>query len=104
MSNRVSEKTIRNLFGYLCNAVGKQVATTYGQKGAWALDHQACYGGWKIVEYMPSGGEGEPFGSTRYSAAEMEMVIRFALRAVAIDRDENSGSYWPTDKVTNASN
>jgi hypothetical protein len=92
------------MFTNLCDAVGKKVATDCTDKGAWALDYQPQYGGWNIVEYMEGGGKHQPFGMTRYSSFEFNAMLNFALRAIAIDRNENTGSYWPTDKITNVRN
>lgn len=104
MSNRVTQKMIRSMFTNLCDALGKKFATDYTDKGAWALDYQPQYGGWNIVEYMEGGGEHQPFGMARHSSREFEAMLRFALRAIAIDRGEDTGSFWPTDKITNVRN
>lgn len=101
MSNRYTKKHVHNQFVRLCDALGKKVANSYNDKGAWALD---CYQGVKIVEYLPNGGESEPFGSTRYSNREFYDMVNFTLRCLAIDRGQADHIYWPTDKITNRVN
>lgn len=98
MANRYTKKLAQNQFVRLCDALGKKVATSYADKGAWALD---TYQGVKIVEYLPNGGEGEPLGMTRYSYREFYDMVNFTLRCIALDRNQPEHIYWPADKTTN---
>lgn len=101
MSNKYTKKLVQNQFVRLCDALGKRVATSYQDKGAWALD---WYQGVKIVEYLPGGGEGEPLGMTRYSNGEFYEMVNFTLRCLALDRNQPEHIYWPSDKITNTIN
>lgn len=100
---RTTRKMVTNQFKLLCEALGKKQSDSYKDKGAWNLEYIAYYGGYSIVEFLESGGEGQPFGARRRSASEMFDVINFALRAVELDRNNgNSGSYYPQAKGVSA--
>lgn len=94
---------VENQFNWLCDVLGKRVASNYKDVGAWCLDYQPTYGGYSIKE-INEHGEFLPFGQGRYSASKMFDMIQFALRSIALDRnngDLKNGSYWPSDKTTN---
>ncbi len=79
---RTTRKHVESAFAYFCNAMGKRIAKSYDDKGAWALDYAPVYGGYVICEYLPSGGEGRPMGDTRLPAAQFAQTLWFATRAV----------------------
>jgi hypothetical protein len=97
---RTSKKTVEEVFGRFCAALGKKVADSYADKGAWALDY---YNGYQIVEYLPGGGESAVFSDRRLSPSEIVMMMHFAMRAIAIDRGEGQHCYWPTNKQVEVS-
>jgi len=101
MTNRVTKTMIRNQFINLCDALGKRVATDYNDVGAWKLDYSPHYGGYTIVEKLENGGETHPISMRRHKGSEFFEMLIFALRAIAIDRNENEHSYWPKDKIVN---
>lgn len=106
MSDRITKKMVETQFINLCDAIGKRVAMHYKDVGAWRLDYQRCYGGFCIVE-LTENGESLPYGHGRYKGGEMFNMLQFALRSIAVDRSNGetfSGSYWPTDKITNVRN
>ena len=101
MSNRVTRQVAENQFKRLCDALGKRVATSYNDVGAWQLNYAQCYGGYQIQEIVTStGGISEPFSSSRMSGKELYDYVNFALRAIQIDRlnGKDSAQYWPADK------
>lgn len=70
--SRTTKADIELWFGHLCNDLGKRVATSYDDVGAWRLDYVACYGGWNIEEICTeSGGIRHPFDSRRYAGRAM---------------------------------
>lgn len=102
MTNRITQKMVENQFKWLCDVLGKRIATHYKDVGAWRLDYQRCYGGFCIVE-ITEHGESLPYSHNRYSARDMFNMIQFSRRSIAVDRsngDTFTGSYWPTDKTT----
>jgi len=106
MADRITKQMVETQFIHLCDAMGKRVATHYKDVGAWRLDYQRCYGGFCIVE-LTEHGESLPYGHGRFKGGEMFNMLQFALRSIAVDRSNGetfSGSYWPTDKITNVRN
>jgi hypothetical protein len=106
MADRITNKMVETQFAWLCDVLGKRIAQHHKDVGAWRLDYQRCYGGFCIVELMEHG-ESLPYGHGRYKASEMFNMLQFALRSIAIDRFDGetfTGSFWPTDKITNARN
>lgn len=103
--DRITEKLVNYRFEQLCKALGKRVATKYDDHGAWRLDYIYVYGGYQIQEIDKSGQSSAvslPFGMERRSRREMYEALTFALRALAINQDEETGSYWPKDKEITA--
>ncbi len=70
------------MFGRLVKAMNKSIDA--GSYNGLHLDHAACYGGYKIVEYGPEGAEHEPFGSTRRNKTEMYYSMLMAAQALEI--------------------
>lgn len=68
---RITRKDLARAFGWLCEAMGREIG--YGD-GQWSLDH---YQGWLIAE----GAGGRPFGNQRMTAREMYNAMRFAQQA-----------------------
>jgi hypothetical protein len=56
----------------------------------WALDHNATYGGYVIVERNADGSESRPFGNRRRPAGEFCRTLQFAVDAVAMARVANN--------------
>jgi hypothetical protein len=104
MSNRITRKMIENQFINLCNALGKRVCTAWNDVGSWKLDYNPHYGGYTIVEMLEKGAETHPISMQRHKGSEFFYMLTFALRSIAIDRDPNGHTYWPTEKITNARN
>lgn len=75
---RYTRKDVEGVFALLCKAMGKEVATEYGQQGAWFLDYAACYGGYVVGEY-DGPGQGRPLGHRRRSAREFVEAVYLAL-------------------------
>lgn len=98
---RTTKTMVQNTFRMLCNALGKQIAANWNDVGAWKLDHNPYYGGYEIVELLERGAETHPFGLGRKSAKELHQEMVFALRAIALDRNEGEYVYWPKEKIVN---
>jgi hypothetical protein len=86
---RTTKGNVQSAFKYLCEALGKQIATDYNDEGAWRLDYD-YYGGYNIEEisnpqerYHPRGVH-HPLGSTRMTASEFYHAAWFAIRAVEL--------------------
>lgn len=80
---RTTHKEVENVFKNLIKHMGCEVAQSYKDNGKYALDHQAVYGGYQIVQYSGvNGGEHLPFGTKRRSASEMVDVMNFAITAL----------------------
>lgn len=48
------------------------IATSSGDVGGWALDHNSFYGGWTITRIVSAGGsQDHPLGESRCPATEM---------------------------------
>lgn len=101
MSRRVTKLMIENQFVGLCNALGKRIATSWDDEGAYQLDYEAINGGWCIQENMGKGRISYPFGHDRYKASEFFDLLRFAQRTIAIFRDDNGACYWPKSRIEN---
>lgn len=88
---RTSRKEINSVFEMLCQALGKKQTQNYNDIGTWSIDHNPYYGGYVIEEvHNEGGGITHPFGETRHSAYEFVTAMRFALRAITLDRKETS--------------
>lgn len=48
----------------------------------FVLDHNACYGGYVVVEIGESGCESNPFGFLRMNAREMGYALRYAIASM----------------------
>jgi hypothetical protein len=69
------------IFSLFCKAIGKRVAATYNDTGAWTLDYAKEYGGYVIQEIINDQGAREmPLGHERLTATELVERMRFALR------------------------
>lgn len=79
---RTTKAQVTRAFEVFCKAMGQRVATSYRDHGAWSLDYAPIYGGYVIREYLASGGEGEPMGSTRVPTAQFCQMLWFATRAI----------------------
>ena len=81
MTYRATKTEIDEVFKLFCEALGKRVAQTWNDAGAWTLDYAKEYGGYVIQEIIDSRGAREtPLGDQRYSATELVERMRFALR------------------------
>ena len=54
----------------------------------FALDHNACYGGYVLVEIKENGCKSNPFGFLRMNAREMASALRYAIAAMCIQKEE----------------
>jgi len=81
MTYRATSTELNEVFKLFCEAIGKRVAETWNDTGAWTLDYAKEYGGYVIQEIIDSRGAREtPLGDQRYSATELVERMRFALR------------------------
>ena len=62
---RVTKADVERSFSRLLKYKRKRKAKSNRDKGAWDLNYNSNYGGYVIVEYTKTGGEGTPFGSRR---------------------------------------
>jgi len=81
MTYRATSTELNEVFNLFCEAIGKRVADTYDDTGAWTLDYAKEYGGYAIQEIINDRGAKEmPLGDQRYSATELVERMRFSLR------------------------
>lgn len=86
---RTTKGNVESAFKYLCQALGKRIATKYNDVGAWRLDHMAGYGGWNIEQISNEGGAvSHPFGSDRMQAEAMYNACWMAIRAVEMSKKD----------------
>ncbi len=101
MAERYTRKDAGRAFERLREAKGARLASDYGiydpeREGAWALDHNATYGGYVVVEIIASSpprkgedrqqsytAEHHPLGNARLPAREFCYAVNFALRVLA---------------------
>ncbi|NWG03583.1 MAG: hypothetical protein HXY44_12080 [Syntrophaceae bacterium] len=80
MTYRATKNELNEVFKLFCKAIGKRVATTYNDTGAWTLDYAKEYGGYVIQEIINDRGAKEtPLGDQRFTATELVERMRFAL-------------------------
>lgn len=77
MSTRYTKRDAEAAFERLVNAFDLQKGSPR-EPGVYALDY---YQGYKVVQFGENGGEHEPFGSRRYTAAEFVHACGFAIDA-----------------------
>lgn len=84
--DRVTQNDVRVQFERLCKLYGKRIATSYKDVGAWSLDHNGVYGGYTVIEYVPSGGETHPFGGwgKRRNARDFVQWVFDTYEAIAL--------------------
>jgi hypothetical protein len=81
MAYRATRIELNEVFKLFCEAIGKRVAQTWNDVGAWRLDYAKEYGGYVIQEIIDDRGARDiPLGDQRYSATELVERMRFALR------------------------
>jgi hypothetical protein len=81
MAYRATRTELNEVFKQFCEAIGKRVAETWNDTGAWTLDYATEYGGYVIQEIIDNTGAREvPLGHERLSATELVERMRFALR------------------------
>ena len=81
MTHRATKTEVNEVFKLFCKAIGKRVAATWNDVGAWTLDYAKEYGGYAIQEIIDSRGAREtPLGDQRYTATDLVERMRFALR------------------------
>ena len=82
MTYRATKSVVNEVFTLFCKAIGKRIAATYNDTGAWTLDHAKEYGGYVIQEIINDQGAREmPLGHERVSGTELIERMRFALRS-----------------------
>lgn len=80
MAERTTKSQIVGLFEHFAHAMGRRIARSYNDVGAWRLDYVPEYGGWNIEEIATeSGAVRQPFGSRRYRSGEFWELLRFGL-------------------------
>lgn len=81
MTYRATKTEVNEVFKLFCKAIGKRVAATYNDAGAWTLDYAKEYGGYIIQEIIDNtGARDTPLGDQRYSSTGLVERMRFALR------------------------
>jgi hypothetical protein len=96
---RYTRKNAEARFTELCKVLGKRIANSHKDVGAWFLDYIPQYGGFIISEYMANGGESHPVCNRRMPAREFCETINFAIRCIALDRPDQPAHVWyPADK------
>lgn len=81
MTYRATSTEVNEVFELFCEAIGKRVAATYNDTGAWTLDYAREYGGYVIYQIINDRGAKEaPLGDQRYPATALVERMRFALR------------------------
>lgn len=81
--DRYTRKDAERSFWQLCASLGKRVAGSYNDVGAWTLDYNSVYGGYVVHEISTDGGGvSEPFGSQRRPAREFCSCVNFTIRAL----------------------
>lgn len=103
MSDRYTRRDAQNAFQALAQATGAIIPdptwpiSDPRREGAWKLDYNSVYGGFRIVAYCkdspPREGDTRPqsytsetdiFGAERLPAREFSQRCRFAVRAIAL--------------------
>lgn len=98
---RVKKEVVFNNFKWFCDVLGKRIATSYNDVGAWRLDSTDRYTRFSIEEIASErGGVTHPFTGRVYSGSELLDLMHFAMRAIALDRNQDKHIYWPKDKNT----
>lgn len=78
---RITEGMMRKRFELFCKAMGKRVATSYNDVGAYRLDK--LYGRYAIEEISnDKGGVRNPISHARYTKRELCDVLYFATNAI----------------------
>ena len=81
MTYRATITELNEVFSLFCKAIGKRLAETWNDVGAWTLDYAKEYGGYVIHEIINDHGAKEmPLGDQRHSTTELVERMRFALR------------------------
>jgi hypothetical protein len=63
MTYRATSTEVNELLKLFCEAIGKRVAETWNDVGAWTLDYAKEYGGYVIQEIINDRGtKGTPLG------------------------------------------
>jgi hypothetical protein len=89
MAYRATRIELNEVFKLFCEAIGKRVAQTWNDTGAWILDYAKEYGGYVIQEIINDRGAKEmPLGDQRHSTTELVERMRFALRWLE-QKDQN---------------
>jgi len=81
MAYRPTSKEVSEVFEMFCRAIGKRVAKTWNDVGAWKMDHTREYGGYAVQEILDEKGSVTmPIGDERLKPTEFVERMRFALR------------------------
>ena len=81
MTYRATKSEVNEVFTLFCKAIGKRIAETWNDTGAWTLDYAREHGGYVIQEIINDHGAKEmPLGGQRYSPTQLVERMRFALR------------------------
>jgi hypothetical protein len=86
MSTRYTQRDAEAAFERLVNAFDLQRGAPR-EPGVYALDY---YQGYKVIRFCEYGGESEPFGARRYTAAEFVHACGFAIDALHESRRQGA--------------
>ena len=78
MTYRASSNEVNEVFEILRKAIGKRVAESLNNTGAWILDYAKEYGSYTIQEIInDSGAKDTPLGDYQYTATELVELKRW---------------------------
>ena len=87
MAWRTTNKDVEEVFKLFAKACGKRIAKSYDDVGAWRLDGNSTYGGWRIEQIVNEhGAVGHPLTELRYKSGEFVAMMHFAMRAMDAKR------------------
>jgi len=81
MTYHATKAEVNEVFKLFCKAIGKRMAESWNDTGAWTLDYAKEYGGYVIYQIINGSGAREtPLGDQRYTTTDLVERMRFALR------------------------
>lgn len=79
---RVTRKEVQATFRHWLNVIGAREATSYTDVGAYALDHNPTYGGWRIERITNDGGGISEVTYGRMSGPEFIQALHFGCTTI----------------------
>ena len=79
---RVTRKEVQATYRHWLSVIGAREATSYNDVGAYALDHNSAYGGWRIERIVNDGGGIAEVNYGRMSGPEFIQALHFACTSV----------------------